>query len=97
MRNGKRHTPDASKIPDVLHGVPWRKVEKPSDIDISDGMSLLAAVPVCKDSGKPEAGWFYELSVIDVSCDEDCQSVCCQGDPWGWDLDDIDWYVVLSR
>ena len=71
-------------------------IERSKDIVVSDGMSLLVAVPVCIDPGRPEGGWYYEMSVVDVSCDEHYFNVCCQGEPWGWDLDDADWFVVLS-
>lgn len=100
MRHGKRHEPDRSKLPASLQGVEWSPITRTNDIidmQVTDGMSLLVAVPICVDGGKPESGWSYELSVVDISCDEDYLSVCVQGEPWGWDLDDADWYVVLRR
>src|SRR6056297_1948595 len=100
LRNGKRHQPDKTKLPQALQCVVWHPITSTMDLDdmdISDGMAVLVAVPVCDDPGQPDAGWHYELSVVDVGCDEHYLSLCVQGDPWGWDLDDADWYVVLSR
>lgn len=95
MKNGKRHTADATKIPAALQCVAWQEMKR--GLEWYDGTTLLVCVPVCHDSGAPASGWYYEMAVVDISCDEDGLDVYCQGDVWGWDLDDADWFVVLSR
>ena len=42
--------------------------------------------------------WFYEYSVIVIRCDEDFFDIeTADGNDWGWDLDCIDFYVILSE
>ena len=95
MKNGTRHVADRTKIAPALQGVEWREMKR--GIDWYDGSTLLVCVPVCHDAGNPESGWCYEMSVVDISCDQDGLDVYCHGDAWGWDLDDVDWFVVLSQ
>jgi len=63
-----------------------------------DGQILLAAVPVCKRSDDPCGDWHYEFDVIRVCCDEDHFSIeTMAGDPWGWEIDDADFYVYVQQ
>lgn len=57
---------------------------------------MLVAVPVCVKSSDPGEGWYYELSIVTIHCDEDYFSVDnSDGDPWGWDLTSVDFFVRL--
>jgi hypothetical protein len=86
------HTPDITKIPKPLQPLDWQRFENTPDTLWSDGQELLVAVPVCQ---RDKEQWQYEISVIRIRCDEDYFAVTCEGDPWGWDLDDIEFYVVI--
>ena len=42
--------------------------------------------------------WFYEYSVIVIRCDEDFFDIeTADGNDWGWDLDCVDFYVILGE
>jgi hypothetical protein len=94
----QEHKPDPSRLP--VCGGGWQ----PMDVKRSwtDGTQLLVAVPV--QSGirnsrmRAVDHWFYEFSVIVIRCDEDYFEIeTADGDAWGWDLDSVDFYVILSE
>lgn len=86
-------SPDASKLPQHIPG--WIKRE--DDHLFYDGMVLLCAVPVCYYGGQPERGWYYEYAVVHVACDEHYFSLATpEGDGWGWEIEDVDYYLILK-
>lgn len=88
-----KHRPERSKIPPSLQSLAW--VERSDDDVYLDGSVLLAAVPVYKDSSQPDAGWYYAFDVVHIACDVDYFAVECNDEPWGWNMSDVDWYVVI--
>lgn len=80
--------PDIEKVSSALRCLDWQPVHA---IDCwTDGEILLVAVPVCDDTD-----WHYEFSVITVNCDMDFFGVTCEGETWGWELDDVDWCIAI--
>jgi hypothetical protein len=93
-----KHKPDPSRLP--VCGGGWQ----PMDVKRSwtDGTQLLVAVPVQSKirNSRMRAvdDWFYEFSVIVIRCDEGYFEIeTADGDSWGWDLDSVDFYVILSE
>lgn len=91
--NMQEHTPDPSKLPKSVIG--WQQVDNKRLWN--DGTQILAAVPV-HDDRWPTVGWLYEFSVVVIRCDEGLFELeTPDGDPWGWDLDSIDYYAILTE
>jgi len=67
----------------------WRPMD--SKLTWENGTQFLAAVPV----GSPQK-WSYEYSVVTVYCDDDYFDLDCNDEAWGWSLDDVDFFIVLS-
>jgi len=87
------HIADKTKLPKSLESLAW---EPRDDADFfEDGDRLLVAVPVCGDCHKPDGDWHYELCVVTVHCDSEYFVVDVYGDPWGWDMTDVEWFVRL--
>ena len=67
----------------------------------NDGTQLLVAVPVnnvIRNTLARGPDWYYEFSVIVIRCDEDFFDIeSTDGDAWGWELDCVDFYVILSE
>ena len=84
------HIPDESRLPACVTG--WAPI--PPDMVFQDGEQWLVAVPV---RHTPRPGWSYELSVVTICCDEHYFAVKCDGEPWGWELSDVDFGVRLYR
>lgn len=62
------------------------------DQEFSDGDQLLVAVPVnCRHGGKP----YWEFTVVRVSCDSENFSMDTNGDYWGWEWSDVEWWLPL--
>jgi hypothetical protein len=60
-----------------------------------DGEQWLMAVPVlCRHT---PGQWHYELSIVTMCCDEAHFAMKVEGEPWGWELVDVDFAVRLSR
>jgi hypothetical protein len=87
------HEPQTMRIPKSLRMLPWKVM--PVEFQLYDGDELLVAVPVCKDSSHPDTGWYYEISVVKVCCDEHYSAVECNDEPWWWELEDADFYVLI--
>jgi hypothetical protein len=85
------HTPDASRLPDFAKG--WVKI-KPDTV-FYDGEQWLMAVPV-RNRWAP-GKWNYEFSVVKMCCDEEHFAMEVEGDPWGWDLESVDFGIWLSE
>lgn len=85
------HVPDESRLPKCVIG--WAPI-KP-DATYCDGEQWLMAVPVCNESARD--GWDYELAVVTIRCDDDYFCVECEGDLWGWEIDDVDFGVRLCE
>ena len=92
------HTPDPSRLPACVVG--WQPMD-PKRL-WNDCAQLLVAVPVnsrIRNSRmRAVDDWFYEFSVIVIRCDEDFFDIeTADGDAWGWDLDSVDFYAILSE
>ncbi len=87
------HEPDITKIPESLRALDWKPMA-PSTM-WWDGQLLLVALPICdnKDTSK----WWYEFHVVTIECDEDYFAVKLAGEPWNWELNDADYYVVIKK
>ena len=85
------HKPDLAKIAPPLQSLDWQPIEP--TLKWWDGTVLLLAVPI----GNPD-NWRYEYVVVDILCDDRHGfEVYCEGELWGRDLDDADWYVVIHE
>ncbi len=90
--NRIEHMPDRTRLAVALSSLEW---EQHVPELISDGDVWLVAVPVSnRRHAKP--GWNYEYSVIRFRCDEDLFEIEAEDGPWGWDLDQIDFFVRLG-
>lgn len=89
------HQPDKSKIVGPLANLLWQPMD--ATHEWWDGAILLVAVPVCKyQRAYHPRDWDYEYAVLRISCDEHYISVAHDGGAdWGWELSDVDWYVVI--
>lgn len=86
------HTPDESRLPKCVTG--WKR-RGPGDA-FYDGSQVLVAVAIVNRHSPDK--WYYEFEVVHIRCDEDFFAVeDCNGDPWGWDMDDVDFYVALRK
>lgn len=84
------HIPDATRLPKCVTG--WMQFSQGELFE--DGTKLLTAVPICGIGDK----WHYQYEVVTISCDEDFFNLeDANGDAWGWDLDDCDFYVELCK
>jgi len=94
-RSAKReHNPARHKLPKVLRDLPWRTMD--ANRMWCDCDRILAAVPVCDRSSDPNGAWHYEMAIVTVRCDEGYFATEVEGSPWGWEIDDIDFYVLLT-
>ena len=66
----------------------WRKREDHTE-QFQDGEVMLVAVPLY-DSG-------YDLSIITVSCGVHFFNLESNGDPWGWEWDNVDYWVPIEE
>jgi hypothetical protein len=92
------HTRDITKISVALRNLKW--VPMDASQDWFDGAILLAAVPVCKYKRAADTSheWEYEYSIVRIACDENYFSVQLHdGNDWGWELSDVDWYVIVRE
>ena len=87
------HKPDLAKIAPPLQSLDWQPIDPARKW--WDGTVLLLAVPILYPS---PADFRYEYVVVGVLCDDRHGfEVYCEGELWGRDLDDADWYVVISE
>jgi len=89
------HTPDLSRIPESLQPLRW--VRFSADHTFGDGDLLLVAVPVLNVQKDPSRGWHYLFEIVRIQCDEDYFEVWCNDEPWDWNMEEVDWYVVIRR
>jgi hypothetical protein len=92
------HKPEPSRLPASVVG--WQAMD--TKRLWNDCTQLLVAVPVqsrIRNSRmRAVDDWFYEFSVVVIRCDEDFFDIeTTDGDAWGWDLDSVDFYVILSE
>lgn len=74
----------------------WRKREDHGR-DFGDGDTYLVAVAIMDHRYSP-AKVVWELAVITIKCDEDYFAIeNSDGDPWGWDWDDVVYYVPIKE
>jgi hypothetical protein len=84
------HQPDRTRLPACVTG--WQEVD--SKRLWEDGTRIIVAVPIC---GGRDDLWHYEFEVVVIRCDEDfCDIETNAGDAWGWELEDVDFYVELK-
>lgn len=91
MSNQIIDPPDRAKLPIPLQSLDWQL--RTDDDLFYDGDQVLVAVPVRDRYG---GGWYYELSVITVHCDEGYFDADLHGESWGWSWSDVEWFVRLS-
>lgn len=90
------HEPDLDKIPDSIRCLEWKTFDGRERF--FDGQVILAAVPVCNNYREPLGGWHYQFCVVTIRCDEDYWSLENEdGDVWGWDETDIDFYATITE
>lgn len=90
------HKPDRSKLPKALQGCEWKELDPTKLPDAwENGDFLLAAVAVRNSRDDSRKGWRYELSVVRIDCDAEYFRLECEGEAWGWELEDIDFYLEL--
>lgn len=87
----REHMPDENRIPKPLQCLEWLAMD--IDTEFIDGSELLVAVPVMFD--QKTCRWRYEIAVVQISCGEGYFDVSLNGDSWGWDISDVDFYVVI--
>lgn len=93
LRYEVKHVPDKRRLPPSLQGLEWMVIDPQQEW--IDGTAILVAVPVCDRWAKSNDDWSYEISVVNIHCDEHYFSLTCQGEPWGWELSEVDFYVEL--
>jgi hypothetical protein len=69
----------------------WQQSHGP---EFTDGDQYLVAAPVKDRFGKK---WHWAYSVITVHVDEDYFAVRCEDESWGWDWDDVSFYIKLKE
>lgn len=96
------HQPDITRIPTSLLSLEWLPVTP--ETKWYDGMVVLFAVPVRhrRYLRLDAMQWHYELAIVDISVYENSQganSMSCEvdGERWGWEPQDADWYVVIRE
>ena len=92
------HKPDRSMIAGPLDKLAWQPMD--ATHEWWDGAILLVAVPVCayRRGCHTDQEWYYEYSVVRIACDEHYFSVMLHdGNDWGWELSDVDWYVTIQE
>ncbi|MBM4091553.1 MAG: hypothetical protein FJ276_19315 [Planctomycetes bacterium] len=90
-------TPDLARIPESLQPLKW--VRFSPDQTFGDGDVLLVAVPVpVRRNPKDTASdWYYLFEIVRIQCDEDFFEVWCNDEPWDWNMEEVDWYVIIRR
>ena len=84
------HEPEASRLPKCVSE--WQRVFP--DTQYFDGAQLLVALPMWNGDKK---SWRYDFHVVHVRCDEHYFSLeDSSGEPFGWEICDVDFYVELS-
>ena len=58
-----------------------------------DGTQILAAVRLRDSRSKRE---YWEYAVVTVEADEGHFALVCNGEPWCWDYENIERFVVLD-
>jgi hypothetical protein len=92
------HKPDPSRLPACVVG--WQAMDVKRLWN--DSTRLIVAVPVCSSiPGTMKMSmeeWHYEIDCVVIRCDsENFDIENNAGDSWGWGLEDVDFYVILSE
>lgn len=86
------HAPERDRLPKSLQVLDWQSVTR--ETLWFDSERYLMAVPI-RGSGGP-GDWCYSIEIVVVTCDSENFSVqTVDGDGWGWDLTDADWFVKI--
>lgn len=88
------HHPDRLRLPKKLQSLDWEANTDPTRL-WEDCTRLLAAVPVSVRTDQPRGAWYYEINVVTVKCDEHFFTVECNDEAWGWELSDVEFFVVI--
>jgi len=72
----------------------WRLSSEHGEL-FTDGERMLVAVPCC-DSKQTDITW-WDICAIVIHCDEGQFDITAQGEPWGWDWDDVEWWVPIAE
>ena len=54
-----------------------------------DGETILCAVPLLPSG--------YDYCVLTVQCDEGLFRLTFDGEPWGWDWSDVEWWMPVPK
>lgn len=79
----------------------WRKIEAHPDL-FENGETMLVAVPVVQtelgiattSAGNSEK---WGLSVIEIDCDEERFRITCEGEYWGWEWSDVEYWMPIAE
>ena len=97
VKNLLPHQPREDRLPKSVVG--WQPMD--TKRLWNDGTQIIVAVPVNnhpRSSPKKADDWYYELAIVVIRCDEDSFDLeTPDGDAWGWDLDSVDFYAILSE
>ena len=86
------HKPDPTRMPKPLQSLEWQPMTEKAWLSTDE---LLVAVPIKDQRPNPQHPWVYEFAVVQISCDEDYFEVNLDGEIWGWELSDCDYYVLI--
>ena len=86
------HKSDLTRIPKPLRSLDWQPMEEKSWYNCDE---LLVAVPIMDRRPNPSHPWVYEFAVVRISFNEDSFDVSLDGEIWGWELSDCDYYVLI--
>lgn len=79
-------------MPDTILPLPWKPREDHPEL-FFDGDQYLVALQCGRDGGPH----YWEYSVVRIYCDEDYFQVDCNDEPWGWQWEDVEFYIRLSE
>jgi hypothetical protein len=91
MTTPNDHADNCSSSLADLRSMDWR--EPTLEQQWEDGTQILAAVRVLDSRTKRE---YWEYSVVKVEADEGHFALTCNDEPWGWEYENIERFVVIA-
>lgn len=85
---------DRSALLAVARAARWRPRSEHGKI-FCDGDQYLVCVRVHID-GTLRDKWQNEYSVVTISIDDHHCSLSCNDEPWGWEWDDVEYYIPMG-
>lgn len=64
-----------------------------SDLYWQDGSTILAAIEVYDQDHEY---YYYEYQVVEVAVYDEGVDLLCEGEVWGWDIDDVDKFILIE-